>query len=364
MLKLTIIDRYILRYFFKAFFILTLGFTGVIFAGIFIDKFGDVSNLSFFKAMFFMLMQIPQFIQPLLPLSILIATMMTFWSLIRQSELIPMRATGQSVWRLFRPLAIATLSIGFIFIFVFNPITVALNKKSQELSFKYGLSSKNPFSFSDGGFWLKEKGKKDTMILFSKKVQQVDSALHFYNSTVFFTSFNNSFQSRGSVKKITLKDNKFSFYNSTVFLPGEKMQKKKIIIRPTTFSIKKIHETLSGAQFISFWKIPSMIVFLKKTGMSARKQIVLFCSFLFFPVLLSIFSLLGLAFSISKHVRHTKFFIRVSLGIVSGFLFFFINKVAIAMTHLGTLPILLGISGVAIIVTLLTISFLLHKEDS
>ncbi len=361
---MTIIDKYILRYFFKAFFILSLGFLGVIFAGLFIEQFGKVANLSFLKGIFFLLMQIPQFLQPLLPLSILIATMMAFWNLTRQSELIPMRSTGQSVWRLFRPLALATIGIGVFFILIFNPLTVALNKKINELGYKYGVSSKNPFVFSEGGFWLKEKGEKDSMILFAKKVEQKNSDLYFLNATVFFISHDHSFQKRSEVDKIILSNKKFTFTNSTVFSPGEKLKKTETAIRKTTFSIDKIHETLSENQYISFWKLPSLIVFLKKAGMNARRQIVSFSSFLFFPFLLSVFALLGLAFSISKHVRHTKFFIRIALGIVSGFVFFFIDKVTLAMTHMGTLPIGLGVIGSSLIVLFLTVSFLLHKEDS
>ncbi|MBN1783764.1 MAG: LptF/LptG family permease, partial [Alphaproteobacteria bacterium] len=257
-----------------------------------------------------------------------------------------------------------TIGIGILFITVLNPITVALNKHVQNLGFEYGLSSKKPFEFSEGGFWLKEKGAKDTMILFAKKIQQDQEKLHLYDVTVFLTSFDHMFKSQIQIEHATLADQILTFENLKIFSPGEKIKTVEKQTRSTNFSLNKIQETLSENDLISFWELPALINFLEKAGMNTRRQITLLSSLLFFPFLLSIFSLLGVAFSISKHVRHTRFFIRVALGIVSGFVFFFVDKVTLAMTHMGTLPIGLGIVGASLIVLFLTTSFLLHKEDA
>ncbi|MHA1550035.1 MAG: LptF/LptG family permease [Alphaproteobacteria bacterium] len=360
---ITQIDRYILRYFLKSFGVLGSGFVGVLLIGIFIDQFHTVSALPTGQAIGLLLMQIPQFLQPILPLCILIATMMTFWTLIRQSELTPMRATGQSVWRFFRPLFFASFGIGFLYITLVNPLSVFLNKQGQEIRFNAGISSTNPFSISEKGFWLKEKGEKNTHIVKASSVKQVDSILYFENPTVFFISHDHIFESRMKAERGRLTQNELIFENTSLYRPGEKREKKEFVKIKSQLTPHKIRDSLYADTMISFWELPSLISFLKRTGFNTRRHVVLFSSFLFFPFLLGVFSLLGMAFSISKHIRHTRFFIRIALGIATGFGLFFADKITLSLTTTGVLPLFLGLSGTALIAFFLSVSFLLHSED-
>ncbi|MBN2676023.1 MAG: LptF/LptG family permease [Alphaproteobacteria bacterium] len=359
----TLIDRYILGYFFKSFAILSAGFVGVLFIGIFIDQYDTVSKIPFLNGVGLLTMQVPQFIQPILPLCILIATMMTFWTLIRQSELIPMRSTGQSVWRFLKPLSIASFTIGIFYITLINPLSVYLNKSAQEIRFTQGLSTTNPFSFSEKGFWLKEKGEKEIHVVHAGDVKQVKDTLLFEHPTVFLISHEHIFQARIEAEKGALKSGSLTFKNGWLFKPGEKNVVLENYTIPTRLTTNKIKESLSDETMLSFWALPKLIAFLDKTGFNTQKQKVLFGSLLFFPFFLMVFTLLGMAFSISRHVRHTRFFIRIAFGIATGFSVFFMNKIILSLTAGGAFPIFLGISGTSLIILFLSVSFLLHSED-
>src|SRR5437763_12648141 len=67
-------------------------------------------------------LKLPHTAQEVLPFAILFGTMLAFWRLTRNNELIVARAAGVSVWQFMSPALLVALAIGIIAVTVFNPI--------------------------------------------------------------------------------------------------------------------------------------------------------------------------------------------------------------------------------------------------
>ena len=67
-------------------------------------------------------LKLPDTAQEVLPFAILFGTMLAFWRLTRNNELVIARAAGVSVWQFLTPAVLVALLVGIIAVTVFNPI--------------------------------------------------------------------------------------------------------------------------------------------------------------------------------------------------------------------------------------------------
>ena len=76
-------------------------------------------------------LKLPHTAQEVLPFAILFGTMLAFWRLTRNNELVVARAAGVSVWQFLTPAVLVALLAGIIAVTIFNPIA-SLTEASYE----------------------------------------------------------------------------------------------------------------------------------------------------------------------------------------------------------------------------------------
>ena len=155
------LDRYIL----SEFWLPLVSGAGII-TGVWlgIDKFKDVfkllarSGASFDKGLVILGLEIPQILAVTLPISILLATFLTFQKLSGQSEIIAMRAAGVSYRRLMRPVVILGL-LGAITSFLLSEVIVPISTPFAKQIYMLSLY-KNPMPSDSRSFSYFEKDSK------------------------------------------------------------------------------------------------------------------------------------------------------------------------------------------------------------
>ena len=75
----------------------------------------------------------PYTVQEILPFSLLVGAMATFWHLNRTSELIVARSVGVSAWQFLLPAAATALLIGILRVAVLDPVTAAMTQRFEQL---------------------------------------------------------------------------------------------------------------------------------------------------------------------------------------------------------------------------------------
>jgi len=67
-------------------------------------------------------LKLPHTAQDVLPFAVLFGTMLAFWRLTRNNELVVARAAGVSVWQFLTPAVVVAILVGITAVTVFNPI--------------------------------------------------------------------------------------------------------------------------------------------------------------------------------------------------------------------------------------------------
>src|ERR1700751_6100695 len=101
-------------------------------------------------------LKLPHTAQEVLPFAILFGTMLAFWRLTRNHELIVVRAAGVSVWQFLTPALLVALLIGIIAVTVFNPIASFCETAYEKLESHILRQGSDPLSLSDTGLWLRQ----------------------------------------------------------------------------------------------------------------------------------------------------------------------------------------------------------------
>src|SRR5438552_3217500 len=99
-------------------------------------------------------LKLPHTSQEVLPFAILFGTMLAFWRLTRNNELVVARAAGVSVWQFLTPALLVSLLVGIVAVTVFNPIASTMEAGYEKLDRRILRQTGDPLSLSPGGLWL------------------------------------------------------------------------------------------------------------------------------------------------------------------------------------------------------------------
>ena len=131
---------------------------------------------------------------------------------------------------------------------------------------------------------------------------------------------------------------------------------------PTNLTISQIQDSFASPETFSFWQLPGFIAVLEKAGFSALQHRLHFDSLLALPLLLAGMTMLSAVFSL-RSPRRGRTGALVVIGVVAGFLIYFITNIIYAFGASGSLPISLAAWAPALIVVMFASAALLHLED-
>jgi LPS export ABC transporter permease LptG/LPS export ABC transporter permease LptF len=128
-----ILDEYIVREFLGTFFMVLIGFVLFILVFTFFDLVGDIlrNHIPLSTVVAYLVNLTPSMLYQIAPLAVLIAVLVTFGMLNRNSELIAMKATGISLYRLVVPI-VSIAAILSISLFLFDEFYLPQANRRQE----------------------------------------------------------------------------------------------------------------------------------------------------------------------------------------------------------------------------------------
>ncbi len=316
--------------------------------------FGDVLNLG--------LLKLPQMVPLILPFSILIASLITFYKLSRTNELVIARSAGLSVWNFLMPVFIVVFLIGLFNVTLFNPFSTSMQQKFETVE---GIKFKknNNVSWTSKGLWLREKKGEEPVIIHADSVRQIGEDLHLYGVSVLELTATESLKRQIEAPEGLLKNNELTIYQGLSFNEvGEKIEVSNLVF-PSDLSLEKIMQTFNEPESFSIWKLPGFIHMLDDAGFSSVRH-----RMYFYSLIASIFYLLAMVFiaavfSLSPNQRSGNTLIKITGAVLSGFILFFLSRLTFAFGSSGSLPVILAAFGPSIVVIFVSATALLHLED-
>ncbi|MCP4394122.1 MAG: LptF/LptG family permease [Alphaproteobacteria bacterium] len=322
--------------------------------------FTDVAQMAFFK--------MPQMIHVILPFSVIIGAMITFWKLTKSQELVIVRAVGISAWKFLTPVIIVTFLIGAANITALNPLASTMYLTYERMQDRLDLRHKNPLLFSEQGLWLREvktneKDEKINSVVHAEDLQFEHGKLMLYNVSIIETTMKNVFSSRIHAEKGMLDNGYFMLENAWKMTPGNPSKKIQSMNIPTNLTLNKIEEKFASPETLSFWELPAFIKFFEASGFSALTHKLHFASLLISPIFLCAMVLVAAVFTLNPNHRKGGVFSKIVGGVMTSFGLYFFSKLTYALGLSSALPISLAAASPAIISILICATILFHQED-
>ena len=363
-----ILHSYMARRFAMSFLLIT----GVLFALVtLIDmveqtrKFGD-KGIGWQKIFGLTMLNVPQTINLILPLIMILATVALFVSMARSSELVVMRAAGRSALRALVAPVIVALLIGCLAVAMLNPIVAATSNRYLQLSESYRAGGAAALSISGEGLWLRQGSANGQTVIRAWRSNADASVLY----DVTFLSYD---PVRGPVRRIeaasaALQDGAWSLRNAKSWPLGEGVNAEANAIEhpklsiPSSLTLERIRESIGKPAAVSIYDLPRFIQQLEQSGLSARPHKVWLHTEFARPAFLMAMVLVAAAFT----MRHTRFGgtgVAVLSAVLLGFTLYFIRSFAQILGENGQIPVLLAAWTPPLAAIMLALGLLLHAED-
>lgn len=330
-------------------------------------RFLENKNADLTMTIWVIMTSLPQVLSITFPLVILLASLFTFLSLSRSSEMVVVRASGVSALKVLKGPIITAVILGVISVAIVNPIVAANIRKHEEL--KDSFSGKNPslLSFSKDGLWLRQATENNNYIIQARSSAR-DGTLLF---DVRFHEFDpeGTLISRIEADRANLQDGSWRLTQATQwrFLDKNLTDTSDIgqfdeLLISTDLTSDKIIGSFAAPEKTSIWEIPRFISQLEASGFTSIRHRTFFQSQLSTPLLLAAMVLTGAVFAF-RPSRFGNSGIMALLAILSGFLLFALKNVAESLGEAQEVPVLLAAWAPATAALLIALSLLLHLED-
>lgn len=281
------------------------------------------------------LLRSPYLLEQVLPFLVFVAALFIFWRMNRANELLIFRSVGVSLWRLILPISLTALTIGFIDLTVFNPLSSTMQKRYEKLEKRYLSKSKEDIKVTSTGIWLSEKMGHHQAIY---RVDKIDlKTLTLLNPNIIIRSADNKFIERIDAKTAKIQDNQLLLKEGWETPFGKSSQPFVEKTIKTSLNKNIIERMKVSRAAFSFWDLPSYIDLLEISGLHNLKYKMYWHAMLANAFWLGTMIVLAAAFSCRPH-RQGKTALLLLAGLIVGFFLYFFKDVMFALGSTGGLP--------------------------
>ena len=306
-------------------------------------------------------LKLPHTAQEVLPFAILFGTMLAFWRLTRNHELVVARAAGVSVWQFLTPAVLVAFLIGLVAVTIFNPIASLTEAAYEKLESHILRQGSDQLSLSNSGLWLRQSDESGNQILIhARKIASQQLVLD--SVTLFFFNDLTRFGSRVDAQNARLEEGDWVIQDGIRWIPNQPPQPFDEMHLATTLTPRKIEESFASPDTMSFWDLPGFISLLERSGFPAQRHRLHFNVLLARPFLLCAMVLVAATFSLRMQRRGGATLMIVG-GVISGFLLYFISDVVFALGLSTKIPVSLAAWTPTVVSLIFGTSTLLHLED-
>jgi lipopolysaccharide export system permease protein len=363
----SILGRYLIKQIVINFIAVLLMVAGIIFMFEVIEQLRrteDRPDIDAFFVLKMALFRLPRAFEIVFPFVMMISAMITFWKVSRSNEFVIIRAAGVSVWGFLLPVMSVVLVIGFINVMAVNSVSAYLYEAYETYSYRFKSKNPNAMLFSNKGLWIREAVNDNVfLVMEAKSVRQEDDVFLLRNVSILEMNRQSQLIKRVEAYAAELKDDKMELKDVKIFEAGRPTQSINNIDYKTTLSIDRIKENFIDPEAISFWNLPDTIAFYEKSGFSAIRHQMRYMSLWSSPFLLCAMVLVAAVFALKANSRRGGVMSFIVGGVSTGFIVYFLSQVIYTFGVNNYIPVLMATWSPTLIITMISISVLLHLED-
>ncbi len=358
----SLLSRYLSRSFLLSFGIglLCIFFIILLFDFAELQRKSGASELSLGIKLNMIVLRAPHFLEQVIPFLSFGAAIFTFWKLNRSNELIILRASGLSLWKVIFPMSITGLIVGMIVLTGFNPLSTAMMERYEKLDKRHLSKSKEDVKIETTGLWLSEKLGDNQVIYRATKINLKN--LEFQNLNIIITSPNDNFIQRIDAKRAQIKDGKLELSDGWDTVAGQIALPFDHKVIQTSLDKGIIEKMKVSKNVFSFWKLPSTIALMERSGLHSLKYRMQYYSMIASAFWVAAMILLAASFS-CRPIRQGRSLLIIVTGLLVGFLLYFFKDMTFAIGTSGGLPPLIASWLPPLVTVMVGAALVFNQED-
>ena len=248
-----ILFKYLIQNFLKTFLIMVVIFYCF---GILLNLFEEIEffkniEANVFTPLVLTSLIIPSLIIKILPFIIFISSMWFMLKLRNNTELTSLKVYGYSNLKIFFILAITSFIIGWLILFILNPITSTMAKFYEKTKSNYSRDIDHLVLFNKNGLWIKEQLKNQQRIISAESLE--NSILS--NLNIYHLNKNSNLTEKIFSKKADITNNEWKLYDVSIFVTKNnvsKQIKKDFYIIESKYDFEQINNLYKNFDSLSF----------------------------------------------------------------------------------------------------------------
>ncbi|MDO5613920.1 MAG: LPS export ABC transporter permease LptG [Paracoccus sp. (in: a-proteobacteria)] len=306
----------------------------------------------------------------ILPLVTVLAGIALFLGLARTSELVAIRAAGQSALRLLRaPLATAII-VGAVAVAVLNPFVAATSRLYDDTAARIERGGQQTVSVGDSAVWLRQglsDNGQDSGQIVIRAGRASPDATTLYDATFLIYESGSGLTRRIEAQSAVLAPGAWHLsgvrdYRLDSQNPQADVQAQETLSLPSDLTAQRIRDGFGRPDAVGIWQLPDFIAGLERAGFSAARHRVWLQMELARPFLMAAMVAIAAAFTM-QHVRGRNSGIAVLLAFEAGIGLFFLRNLAQVLGDSGQVaPWIAGWAPPAVGAAL-ALAVILQKED-
>lgn len=282
-----------------------------------------------------------------LPVTVLIGTIIGALDLQARREMVIIRASGISVWRVLRYPLIGAVLLGLVAAFAADTLAIEINRSLPTQAGKTG-----------GQLWLEQQSHDGQYILTAQHSRRDGTELS--NVTVFFTDA--AGRDRIEAGSATLERGAWKLKGAVRYeldVPAAFLAEYDL---PTTTTAGDMQVRLTSVRDLTFAELLEAVTKNVADPVLRASAITSLLRLLAMPALLAGSVLMGFAFT-SGYRRTNKYGGAVLYGIVLGFVVYVVTELANRSGFAGVLDPTFAAAGPALVAIIIGLTVLLYRED-
>lgn len=283
----------------------------------------------------YFLYSIPVIISYILPAAILLATLLTYSSLSKFSEITAMKANGISLYRLTLP-ALVVAAIVSVFLFFFaEMVTPAAIQKTKDIVKIEVQKQKTRGVFKQDEIWYRGHNAIYNFKMFDIE-KNILRGITINNLNPDFT-----LKMRIDAERAEWKNNQWVFFNLLVTTfnqnnaPSLEWSKEKVIHIPEQPNDFKIIQ--KDAEMMGYFELRRYVNKIRKEGYDVSSYLVDLQGKIAFPFVCLILVIIGMSFSLRSE-RSGGVMQSLGIGIFIGFSYWIVHAFCMSLGRSGILP--------------------------
>lgn len=338
-----ILLNYLLKNFLKAFLIIVFGFYCF---GLLLSLFEEIeffknTNSSIFIPLLLSGIFVPSLIIKILPFIIFISSMWFTVKIRNNKDLLTLKVFGYSNLKIFFILAFTSFTIGWLILFIINPITSSLSIYYEKTKSRYSKDIDHLVSFTKNGLWIKENIDNKTRIISADK----PSGYELINVKIYHLKENSNLEEKIYSKTANIKDKTWVLNDVSVFSP-----KDGVITREdfnslkieSTYNYEKINSIFKNFNTLSFLDLINNYKKLVENGYNKSFLDQSLHTMLALPFFLFVMTALAAIFTMNT-LRKSNNYKLFTIALATCVATFYFNDLSLALGKTERIPLVLSI---------------------